>query len=159
MFGFTLATDMAVEADDAIACAHDHMQIVADHQDGAAELLTHVLDLPVKIRRPWLVQPLCRLIEDQQFRTLQKRTRQKNALKLPPRQLGHLPVGEFRNAGLFQGFADLRLAGPAGQAEKPFHGHRQGRVDMQTLRHITDTQPCSSFDLSRRWCKCSNNGP
>ena len=36
--------DMAVEADDLVGGGHDHVQIMADHQDAAAALITNGLD-------------------------------------------------------------------------------------------------------------------
>src|SRR5690606_18492974 len=39
-----LAADMAVEADDAVGRAHDHMEVVADHQNRDARIAPHFLD-------------------------------------------------------------------------------------------------------------------
>ena len=46
--GGALATNMMIEADNAVRGAHNHMQFVADHQNGTAGIIAHCFDLLVK---------------------------------------------------------------------------------------------------------------
>ena len=68
MLGMPLATDMAIEADHAVAGAHDDMKVVADHEHGATCLLSHGLDLTVELGCARLVEPLRRFVENEHFR-------------------------------------------------------------------------------------------
>src|SRR5262245_36093430 len=54
-FGPPFAADMAVEADDAVAFRHDHMQIMAHHQDAAAVLAP---DLGYELIEPGLADEI-----------------------------------------------------------------------------------------------------
>src|SRR5882762_1087026 len=44
LFGFAFAADMTVEADDTVGLRHDDMQVVADQQDAAADLVAQYRD-------------------------------------------------------------------------------------------------------------------
>ena len=60
--GGALATNMMIEADNAVRGAHNHMQFVADHQNGTAGIIAHCFDLLVKRRRTALIQALSGLV-------------------------------------------------------------------------------------------------
>ena len=61
--GRAFATDMPVEADHPVRCAHHHVQLVADHQDGAAGFFPYLFDLSIEGGRTRLIQPLGGFIE------------------------------------------------------------------------------------------------
>ena len=60
--GGSLATNMMIEADNTVRGAHNHMQFVADHQNGTAGIIAHGFDLLVERRRPALIQALSGLV-------------------------------------------------------------------------------------------------
>jgi hypothetical protein len=53
---------MMIEADNTVRGAHNHMQFVADHQNGTAGIIAHGFDLLVERRRPALIQALSGLV-------------------------------------------------------------------------------------------------
>ena len=99
-FGRALAADMAVQAHDPIRRAHHDLQVVADHQNGAALRGAHLLDPRVEGGDRRLVQPGRRLVEDQEVRGIQQRPRKKHPLQLAagkPRDLLALNARIFRD--------------------------------------------------------------
>jgi len=67
--------NMSVQANNAIRRAHDDMQFMANHQDGASSGLAYAFDLLIEGRRPTLIQPLRGLIKQQNTRVAQKSAR------------------------------------------------------------------------------------
>lgn len=134
------ATDMAIQADDPVGRAHHDMQFMADHENGAAGLVSHGFDLAVEGGGTVLVQALGRLVEQEDIRLFDQGPRKQNALKLPARQTGHLSLPKVGNTrGLQRGYAGGALDTPR-QTQEPFDRDWQCRIDVQTLRHIADTQ-------------------
>jgi hypothetical protein len=86
------AADMAVKADHPVGRRHDHMQIMADHQDSSASVLPHGLDQAVERRLAGLVKALGRLIKDEELWGGEKGARQKHALELTAGERGHLAL-------------------------------------------------------------------
>jgi hypothetical protein len=105
------------------------MQVVADHQDRAAGLAPHLLDQPVELGHARLVEPLRRLVENQQVGPRQQRARQQHPLELPARQPRHLPRLEPRHADARQHLRPSPPAPPHRQRQEARHRHRQRRVD------------------------------
>ena len=60
----SFATDMAVQAKNTIRRSHDHMQIMADHYNGAPQFLANLFNSLVKRCRPWLVKTLGRFVQE-----------------------------------------------------------------------------------------------
>ena len=136
-----LAADMAVQADHPVGGRHHHVQVVADHQHAAAELLAQLLDQPVEARLAGLVEPLRRLVEHQQVRPPQHRLRQHRPLQLPARQRRQLPTAEPGDADMLERRGPLAPAPPPGEREEAVDGQRQRPVDRELLRHVADPQP------------------
>jgi len=61
------ATDMMVEADNAIGLAHHHMQIVADQKDAAGKLVAQLGNEMIKRRLAGNIDTGQRFVEDQQI--------------------------------------------------------------------------------------------
>ena len=136
-----VAADMAVQADHPVRGAHDHVQLVADHQHGATEVVAHLFDTAIERGRAGLVQPLRRLVEDQQVGPAQQCPRQKHALQLPHRQVAQRPpVDRGRQTRLGQRRRDRRPRGAAGQAQEAGDRDRQRGVRLQPLRHVAHAQ-------------------
>ena len=139
--GRAFATDMTIETDHPVRGRHHHMQLVADHQDGASGFLTHLLDLKIEGGGAGLVQPLGGFVEQKQIGLVDERARKKNALELAPRQGSHLAVREVGHTGPLKRLRTGRPRGAPGQTQEPFHSDRQGRVDVQLLGDVADAQP------------------
>ena len=107
-FRGAFAADMAIQAQHPVACRHDHVQVMTDHQYGTAHVAAHLFDAPVKRGRTGLVQSLCRLVQNDDIGIAQKRTGQQNPLELPAREVAHLAIPQIRHASLHQGIADHR---------------------------------------------------
>ena len=69
------AADMAVEADDAVAFRHDHVEIMRHHQYAAAMAPPDLGDELVELGLADEVDRLHRLVQHQEFRPAQKRPR------------------------------------------------------------------------------------
>ena len=63
-----LTAYMAIQAQHAIRCGHDHVQIVANHQNGAIQPITHIRDLNVECCGPRLIQALRCFVKYQDVR-------------------------------------------------------------------------------------------
>ena len=64
---------MMVEANDAVRCGHDEMQIVRDHQDAAIEAVAQTADQLVELDLARDVDPLRRLVQHQEVGRAQQR--------------------------------------------------------------------------------------
>ena len=73
--GLPLTADMTVETNDTVRRAHHDVQIVADHQNGTAEIGPHLLDLAIKGGRTRLIEALGRLIEEQNIGLSERQSR------------------------------------------------------------------------------------
>ena len=109
---------MTVQADHVVGCAHHDLQVVADHQDGAAVARAHRFDAGIERRRRGLVQPRRRLVEDQQVGPVQQRARQEHALKLPARQAGDLLARDPRQTRVGQRRCDRGGVAAPGQVHE-----------------------------------------
>ena len=67
LFGPAFAAHMAVEADDAVAFGHDHVEIVAHHQDAAAMAAADPGDQFIELRLADEIDGLHRLVKHQKF--------------------------------------------------------------------------------------------
>ena len=138
--GGALAADVAVEADHPVRRRHHHVQVVADHQHAAAELAADLLDQPVEARLARLVEPLRRLVEDEEPRPPQQRLRQQRPLELAARERRELPPAEVRDPHPLQRLRpQTRVA--LGEPEEAVDGHRQRRIHGELLRHVADPEP------------------
>ena len=73
---------MPVEADDAVALRHHHVQIVGDEQHAEAALRAQPADQRVEFRLARVVDAAHRLVEHQQLRSPHQRARQYHPLQL-----------------------------------------------------------------------------
>ena len=110
----------------------------------------HLLDQAVEGGRAGLVQPLRRLVEDQQVRPPSSARASSTRWNCPPDRRRHLPLAEPGHAGPRQ----RRLRRPAGARAAAGRGsaptrHRQRRVEHQLLRHVADPQPRRAPDRAR----------
>ena len=157
--GGAFAADMTVQAQHTIRSRHHHMQIMADHQDGTAHVAAYLFDLAVKRGRAGLIQPLRRLVEDQDMGFVQQGACQQYALELAARQVGHLLFRQIRDPRLQQRLRDGLAGLAAGQVQKAMHRQRQRRVDLQLLRDIADAQVRSTGDRPRRGFQRADQRP
>jgi hypothetical protein len=74
------------------------VQLVADHQDGAARLAPDRVDQLVEGGRARLVEPGGRFVQQEEIGFRHERARQQHALELPAGELRHLPSGEVGHA-------------------------------------------------------------
>src|SRR6056297_1424751 len=80
--GGAFAADMAVEADHPVGSGHDDVQFVAVHHDRRAGLPANLRDQAIERRRARLVEALCRFVEKQKVRPVEKGPGEKHALEL-----------------------------------------------------------------------------
>ncbi len=77
-----LAADMAVHTNHAIRGAHHHMEIVADHENGRACVISDLLDQAVESGFAWLVQALGGFVQDQEIGATQQSAGEEDTLQL-----------------------------------------------------------------------------
>ena len=105
--GRAFAADMPVEADHMVALGHDHVKIVADHEDTAAMTLADLGNEFVHTGFAHEIDGLHGFVEHQQLGLAQQGTRQEGTLQFAarePRDAGRREVG---NSRLAQGLFDL----------------------------------------------------
>ena len=81
--GGALTAQVPVDTQHPVRCGHDHVQIVADHCDRAAQRLANIFDAPIKCGGAGLIKALCGLVQQQQRRVFQKRAGDQHTLELP----------------------------------------------------------------------------
>lgn len=81
---------MTIEADNAVRGAHDDMELVAYHEDGASEVAADLLNLTVEGGRAGLVEAGCRFVQNQEVRFVENGAGEEDTLKLAAREGGHL---------------------------------------------------------------------
>ena len=146
------AADMAVEANHPVRGGHDHMQIMADHQDRGACVLPHSLDQAVEGRLTGLVKALGRLIKDEELWGGEKGARQKHALELTAGEGGHLALCHTLNPDAGQNFRGGGIVDPHRERQEApdRYGHRP--IHRELLRHIAKPQAGSASDGPvRQW--------
>src|SRR5262249_53234520 len=105
--GADLHDPAAVHDAEALAERHGLLLVVRDHDEGDAEALLDVEQLELRVLAQLLVERGQRLIEQQQFRPLDQRTRQRYALALAARQLVRLAREERAHFDDLEDLADL----------------------------------------------------
>ena len=136
----TRAADVAVQADDAVGRGHHDMKVVRDQQHGAAVPVADLGDLLVKRDFAGEIDALHGLVENEKLWRGEKRARDQHALELAAGERGDVGVDEVLDAGLGERSGKLGLRQLSGEAHQAAHGHRQGAVELQLLRHIPDAQ-------------------
>ncbi|MNC53382.1 hypothetical protein D3C75_1027870 [compost metagenome] len=138
LLGVARAAHVAVQAHHLVGGAHHQVQVVGDHQHAAAVALAQAADQPVQLGLAGDVDALHRLVEHQQFRLAQQGAGQQHALQLAAgdalqRTVDHLGGADFAERRQGAGAVDA-----GDQAQEAQHRQRQGRLDVQLLRHVAD---------------------
>jgi hypothetical protein len=81
-FGPAFAAHMAVEADDAVAVRHDHVQVMAHHEYAAAMPAADLGDELIELRFADEIDRLHRLVKHQELGLAQQCARQEGPLQL-----------------------------------------------------------------------------
>ncbi len=104
---------MAVEADDRIGFRHDDMEIVGNEQDTAAGAVADLLDQLVKGYLPGKIDPLHRLVQDQQVGFAGDSAGKQRPLELATRKVLYLGLRHVQHARRCERLLDSRpLSGP-----------------------------------------------
>ena len=140
------ATDMVVQADHPVTGRHDHMQIVADHQDASPGFAADLFDQPVECGFARLVQPLGRFIQHQQLRRTQQCAGQQHPLKLAAGQIRHLTRAKPGHPDTQQGSFGSLIGHTVWQREEATHRDRHAAVHRQPLWHITQPEVMGAGD-------------
>ncbi|MCY1407932.1 hypothetical protein D9M71_232440 [compost metagenome] len=120
--------------------AHHQMQIVGDHQHAATVTVAQAGDQAVQLSLAGHVDTLYRLIEYQQFRFAQQGPGQQHALHFATGNALHRAVDDLFGADFLECCQGHRTVYARHQTQKAQYRQRQGRVDMEFLRHVADPQ-------------------
>ena len=82
LLGLAFAADMAVQADDAVGLRHHDMQIMADENDAAADLVADLRDELIERGFARDIDASERFVENKKLRLCRNRARQHHACKL-----------------------------------------------------------------------------
>src|SRR5882757_4261525 len=136
--------DLAVVHDADTACqGHRLLLIVRDDHEGYAEFVLQTDEFELRVLTQFLIEGSQRLIEQQQLRAFNQRTRQRHALFLAAGQLMRLALGEAAELHEIQhrrhAFSDLGLRHSIlFQAERDVLFHAHVREQRVRLKHHID---------------------
>ena len=142
-----LTADVLIDADDAVAGAHDDVQIVRDEQNAATAARADRADQLVEIGLAEIVDAAHGFIEHEEIGLPQQRARQQHALKFTARQARQLPFRQPARADLFQNRLDFGVGHAGAQHEEAAGGQRDRRIQIEFLWSITDAQGGMPDDL------------
>lgn len=142
------ATDMVIEANDAVALGHDDVEVVADQEHAEAVRLPQAADQCVDLGLADVIDAAHRLVEHQEFGAAQEGARQQHALQLAPGEARKLTACQPLDSHLREPLGDRRPRGVLAEGEESTDRHRDGRVDVEALRHVADAEPGTLTDLT-----------
>ena len=127
---------------------HGALEVMRDEQHSTPEIAPDLLDELMEPFRPREVDPLVRLIENQQAGTVDERPGKQQPLKLS--------AGEGRDRWVSQPLqtdgnecsVDFRFGKAAGEGHEPPKGQRERRADREALRDVTHLDRRSALDGS-----------
>ncbi|MNF93031.1 hypothetical protein D3C84_756910 [compost metagenome] len=131
---------VTIEANHLVRGAHHQMQIVGDHQHTATMTVTQAGDQAVQLGLAGHVDTLYRFVEYQQFRFAQQGPGQQHALHFATGNALHRAVDHLFGADFLECSQGHRTVHPRYQAQETQDRQREGRIDMEFLRHVTDPQ-------------------
>src|SRR5471032_2630378 len=131
---------MAIEANHLVGGAHHQMQIVRYHQHAAAVAVPQTRDQAIQLGLTGHIDALHRLIQHQQFRLAQQRTGQQHTLHFAAGNALHRAVDHVFCADFLECGQGARTVHTRYQPQEAQHGQRQGWIDVEFLRHVTDPQ-------------------
>jgi len=140
LLGVAGAADMAIQANDLVGGAHHQVQIVGNHQHTAAVTVSQAGDQAIEFSLAGHVHALYRFVEHQQPRPTQPGPGQQDTLHFTAGNTLHGAVDHLLGADFLERGQRHRAVHTRHQAQEAQHRERQGRVDMQLLRHVADPQ-------------------
>ncbi len=113
---------------------------MGNHQHTAAVTVSQAGDQAIEFSLAGHVDALYRFVEHQQLRLTQQGPGQQDTLHLTAGNTLHRAVDHLLGADFLERGQRHRAIHTRHQAQEAQHRERQGRVDMQLLRHVADPQ-------------------
>ena len=146
-FRAAVAADVAVQAENVVACGHHQMQVVADHQDGGTFAALPVADGLVVVAERHRIDARRRFVQHDEVGAAQHGARQEQALRFATGQGLQRRVEQVGDVEPRQPQAFCRLRDVAQKAARG-DGQVGGRVEF--LRHEADFQPLDAANRAAR---------